>query len=624
MTARIVTALVAGMALASLAATQEPPGEAAYRALRFNELDLAVALFRAAIRLEPDKAGLRKDFAYTLLKTGEREEARDEFAAALQLEPDNERVALEYAYLCYETRMPVAARRIFARLRSSPDPSIRAAAAQAFENIDRPLREGLERWKAALAADPGQWSGHDELARLAEQRDELDLAAAHYREAWNLRPAERRLMLDLARVLAERGQARESVAVLLAASRGPQPRVAESARERLPNRYPYPYEFEDALAVEPANVELRREYAYLLLAMGNEREATAQLRRLVRTAPADAGARAQLDALQPGAKQMGLRSLEKSYLNDALRYLSAAHEENPGDEEVWLKLGWTYNMMKRDDLAMQWFNRARRSPAPQIAGEAARAYRNLRASHARFRTSVWAQPFFSSRWSSGLLFGQSRTEIRLGRTPLRPYLSMRFIGDTQGRPNRGPAGALSPGFLSDTSVILAAGLGAQFRRFYVWGEAGQSIAYIVHDDGRRTRPDYRGGVSWLKGWGAVAGTGRQGWFAEQGADAVFVSRFQNNVFTYLQTRAGYSVAIEEKGFVLQALWHWNLTTDTKRVWWGNFAETGPGIRVRWNSLPPGLWITTELLRGAHLVNTANPRGPNYWDYRAGVWYAFAR
>ena len=29
------------------------------------------------------------------------------------------------------------------------------------------------------------------------------------------------------------------------------------------------------------------------------------------------------------------------------------------------------------------------------------------------------------------------------------------------------------------------------------------------------------------------------------------------------------------------------------------------------------------LRGAYLVNSGNPRGPNFNDIRAGVWYAFS-
>ena len=42
-------------------------------------------------------------------------------------------------------------------------------------------------------------------------------------------------------------------------SRGAEPRVAEQARELLNPRYPYVYEFEAALALDPGNADLRRE-----------------------------------------------------------------------------------------------------------------------------------------------------------------------------------------------------------------------------------------------------------------------------------------------------------------------------------------------------------------------------
>jgi hypothetical protein len=32
----------------------------------------------------------------------------------------------------------------------------------------------------------------------------------------------------------------------------------------------------------------------------------------------------------------------------------------------------------------------------------------------------------------------------------------------------------------------------------------------------------------------------------------------------------------------------------------------------------------NLLRGVHLVNQGNPRQPNYFDLRAGFWYAMSK
>src|SRR6185295_10811895 len=78
------------------------------------------------------------------------------------------------------------------------------------------------------------------------------------------------------------------------------------------------------------------------------------------------------------AKVMAARSIQAGYMKDALQYLQVAHESDPGDFEVMLKLGWTYNALHQDRAAFRWFDMARRSSDPQIAGEAARAWRNLR------------------------------------------------------------------------------------------------------------------------------------------------------------------------------------------------------------------------------------------------------
>jgi Flp pilus assembly protein TadD len=117
----------------------------AYQDLRAKEYDRAIAGFERAIALAPDRPSVRKDLAYALLKVGETTAARNQFAEAMRLDPGDDQVALEYAFLCYETHREATARRIFERYGKS-----NATAAQAFENIDRPLREGIARWAARV------------------------------------------------------------------------------------------------------------------------------------------------------------------------------------------------------------------------------------------------------------------------------------------------------------------------------------------------------------------------------------------------------------------------------------------------------------------------------------------
>jgi tetratricopeptide (TPR) repeat protein len=523
-----------------------------------------------------------------------------------------------------------------------------ATAEQAFHNIDDPLAAGIARWQRAIVLG-ADFSGHFELATLAEQRDELALAATHFERAWRLLPDRRTVLVDLGRVWLAMGRTTDATSALLAASYGGEPRAAEMARELLPARYPFVSEFRQALALDPANHDLRRELGYLLLRMGRENEAEAEFRILTQNAPDDLLSATQLgfllyargekvaatplfdrvlagkdddlanrvravlrmpQVLRPrasaapqsiDAKIMAERSINAGFIKDALRYLEAAHESDPGDFEIMRKLAWTNNILRRDAVAWRWFDLARRSPDPTIAADAERAYRSLHAAAQRFRTTAWLFPLFSTRWHDLFAYGQVKTEINLG-FPVRPYISVRFVGDT-----RRTLGAGSPQYLSESSFIL--GIGAAtlpWHGMIAWGEAGTAISYLKG----HILPDYRGGVS------ATRSLRREGsaWLADASLDALYVSCFNQDFLVYTQSRAGYNFG------PVQLHWNGNATIDAKRQDWANFVETGPGLRV---PLPQSMYLTFNLLRGAYLINNPSRRS-TFNDVRAGFWYAFTR
>ena len=176
------------------------------------------------------------------------------------------------------------ARRIFDRVRKTGN----ATAEQAFQNIDAPLAAGIERWKQAIDLGADNFSAHYELATLAEQRDELALAAEHYEKAWRLLPDRRSVLVDLGRVWKALDRTED-------ADRRPAGRFP---RRRAPRRRDWPAnccpsailmspEFRHALELDPANVELRRELAYLLLRMNRQPEAEAEFRNDHREPPPD-------------------------------------------------------------------------------------------------------------------------------------------------------------------------------------------------------------------------------------------------------------------------------------------------------------------------------------------------
>lgn len=638
--------IFSGLLCAVFLAAQTPGADElnrAYQALAHKDYDSAIELFRKGLALEPQNAGAHKDLAYTLLKTGENADARDEFAIASRLNPQDDTAALEYAFLAYETKQPIEARRTFDRLRHSTNAETRATAEQAFQNVDRPLAEGIARWKDALAraTNPDElpmYSAHWELAQLAELRDELPLAAEQYEICRKLKPQKSDLLLILARVWSQVDRAEDAHAALLAASRSDDSRTAELALEQMGARYPYPYEFLNAIRLDPQNMTLRRELAYLYLAMNEKSEAIQQFESILETNPRDTVARGQLDALRgfktritvaasaPTAdpKTMGYKSLALGYSKDAIKYLRQAHEEDPSDADVMLKLGWAYNLAKDDVDAVVWFNAARHADDSGVATQATKAYRNLTGETGP-QTTIWALPMYSSRWNDLFTYGQAKQSFMLPWDSVNKlfsfYVSTRFIGDVK---SSLPEHSVDPQYLSESSFIF--GLGVSTRTWYHfmgWAEAGEAVKYLPdRNDIGTAIPDYRGGVNYTKGFGQLLGSETPGLFYETVDEVIYVSRFQKDWLFYSRHRAGRTFEVGSDS--VQLLWNVNYGRDSQNQYWANSIELGPGFKVHMHWMPRNVYFASDFLRGIYTNNLYNPRRPNYNDVRVYFWYAVTK
>ena len=663
LTSRIcsISALVLASSISPISA-QNPasnPGDTelnqAYKALTLREYDTATAAFRAGLKKQPANASAHKDLAYTLLKTGDNAEARDEFKAALIINPRDESAGLEFAFLAFETGQPIEARRMFDRLRHSSNAQTSATAEQAFKNIDDPLAQSITRWREALARtdkplDITMFSAHWELAQTAELRDDLPLAAEQFEICRQLKPQLSEILIILARVYRQLNRVDEANAALLAASRSPDSRTAEQALglmgpARL--RYPYPYEFAAAINIDPRNVALRKELGYLYIAMHHDGDAIDQFERVVAMTPNDQAARDQLNALKGikpaahtitsmampisttgaspafDAKQMGMKSFTLGYTNDAIKYLTEAHQLDPADMEVTLKLAWALNQANRNDEAITYFLLARKAQDPKISSEANKAYHSLNGDLMP-QTTSWSMPMYSTRWHDFFNYGQIKRTIPLpGLTGVNKivslYVSARFIGDIKSSIEAGTVGAQ---YLSESSLIF--GVGASTRAWHHvmgWVEAGESVNYLPgRTDLGKAIPDYRGGANFAKGFGQLLGSSKSGLFYETTADAIYVSRFDKDWMFYSQHRAGRTFQTGE-GSKFQVLLNGNLLRDLKQQYWANTAELGPGFKYHPSWLPQNVYFAADLLRGVYLENLYNPRRPNYWDLRLSFWYA---
>jgi len=629
-----LAALACALGLYGQNAGQQPLDQA-YAHLKAARLDEARLAFESALGLAPDHVNARLDYAYLLLRQGETVAGRDQVKMVLNSRSDDERLSLEYAYLAYETGKRAEAFEVFLRLQHAKDEVIRKQATETWTRLDADLRASIARWTEAAAKTPDSYSVHEELARHLEDRNDWVDAAAEYRVAFGLKPDKRRFLLDIARVEHNALRPDYASAALIAASRGTPVMVAEEARELLMPRYPYVYEFEMAVEMDPLNVTLRRELGFLLLKMNRDKEAISVFEKLLKLAPDDALSVAQLAFLKvsrpmpaskaesglTAVKELADRSLEKGYLKDALRYLEQLHETNPDDDATTLRLGWTYNMLKLDRDAVRCFDIARRSQNAKLASEADQAYRNLRPSLAPVRTTTWVLPFYSSRWHEVFTYGQAKMEFRLPTSKLRPYLSTRFIGDLNrnGGRLRGPLGQAAPQALSESAVVVAGGLAsARKHGWMAWGEAGGSWQYFAKRNNTATiRSDFRGGVNFARGFGAANLGSEGGWFASTTVDGVFLSRFDNNTLFYGQNRIGYHASNAPLQFYINL----NLTTDVRRMDWANYYEFGPGVRWRAPGMPKSLYLFADFVYGRQMLKGDPSRARRFTDFRAGVWYA---
>ena len=636
--------------------------EQAYAALNAREYDGAVAGFRQALAAAPARPEIEKELAYALLKTGATLEAREAFSRAVDLDPADEHAAMELAFLQHETGEAAKALAMFQRLAGSEDAQVRQLAAATARNLEGELDTAIARWVEAIAQDPNNRSVHLELAEFHEKRNQPAEAAAQYLEGWRLPgPDGDEVLLKLARARLAAGDSEGARGAWLLAAQSTETRIAEAAKTLLPSRFPWASEFRAALALDPDHAVLRRELAYLLLEVGEPEPAMAEFETLLAAHPNDYQAAAQLaflyqeagDAERAAAllaqaqesrdpnvaeqarvqlervreersaplREMGEKSLQKSYLLDAQRQFAEAYAANPADYTAALKLGVVYNLMQQDREAIEWFRIATASDDPGIAEQASRSYANLAPQYRFARTTVWMYPFYSRRFGTVFGYAQAKTEFRIGRSPVKPYVSLRLAGDVRRR-----AGGTSPSLLSESALIAAVGASARLDHgVTLWGEAGESFSYLgsTPDGVPRAAPDYRGGANWFRARGATLGGDEPGTFYEANVDVVYVSRFNDDVLAYSQFRPGYR--LPNRGLLRsQIYWNWNVTADTGREYWGNYVETGPGFKLRVPAVSPPMNFSVDFVRGVHLSNRGNEQGPNYFDLRIGVWYSFTR
>lgn len=192
--------------------------DAAYAALREEDLDGAVENFEKAIPLQPERTDIRKDLAYTYLRIGENELGRRQFEKVVELDAKDYRSQLELAFLDYDTGstgLKAKARELFVVVAKEGDPELQATARGAVSFIDGETAIRMAPFLRAVEIDANDAIGWYRVAIAREERNEYSLATDAYRATARVSPGARVLM-GLARSLLASGQSAEGLRTLRA------------------------------------------------------------------------------------------------------------------------------------------------------------------------------------------------------------------------------------------------------------------------------------------------------------------------------------------------------------------------------------------------------------------------
>lgn len=158
--------------------------DAAYTALREEDLDRAVENFEKAIPLQPERTDIRKDLAYTYLRIGENELGRRQFEKVVELDAKDYRSQLELAFLDYDTGLTglkAKARELFVAVARDGDAEAQSTARGAVSFIDASTAIAIAPFIRAVQLNPGDFFSQFRLAALREERNEYEAALVGYR-----------------------------------------------------------------------------------------------------------------------------------------------------------------------------------------------------------------------------------------------------------------------------------------------------------------------------------------------------------------------------------------------------------------------------------------------------------
>lgn len=317
-------------------------------------------------------------------------------------------------------------------------------------------------------------------------------------------------------------------------------------------------------------------------------------------------------------KEAGYLAIRQGRTRDAIDYFSRAYAITH-QYDLALQLAYLYEHLHETRAACHYFNIATHSLEKNQSLLAENALTHLVGQ----QTKVLPKPYFSEFYLNP--FTQSRFGLSVLPLILRAGIEQRdrfntkeyvFLRRTQD--NRSSNLGVISQIYEDNVQILGVGVQATpFRRFPLIGFIEAGDAYdLVYQNRNRWRGDLRGGFMYYQDFGAMPGYFDQwkfslDYYSDWYADITYFSRYNNNVIGLIRTHQGIRL-FQYKSSMLNLYLTGRVIEDTKRLFFNNIAEIGPGISIvpsnRFN-----VQVRLEQVNGMYLPAgaTVNPYSKYY-------------
>lgn len=317
-------------------------------------------------------------------------------------------------------------------------------------------------------------------------------------------------------------------------------------------------------------------------------------------------------------KQAGYLAIKHHQLRAAIKYFSKAYALTH-QPRLAMQLGYLYDTIDDKPKAYQFFKLATKSKDPTRALCAENAMTNL----SGLQTKTLSKPYFSEAFFNP--FSQSRfgltvrpLVVRLGieqpnNLQSRQYLFLRRTDDNRSK----NLGELSQIYEDNVQIIGVGGQLTPIKGLPVVTFLETGAAYdLIYRNRNRWRGDVRTGLMYYDQFGARPAyfdkvNMRSHYYSDLYGEATYFSRYNNNVIAGVKTHQGIRL-LQYHTSMLSLYATGRMIADTKREFFNNFAEVGPGVEFIPNNRL-NLKVLFEHVNGVYLPAgaTPNPYGKYY-------------